>query len=43
VGAAEGEPACTNLAPKIGVVSSSSSRRKSKAEDAMGAKGKKDS
>jgi hypothetical protein len=44
--ASRGVPACTNLAPEIGAVRSLSSRRKSKAEDAIGevdmsAKGKK--
>jgi hypothetical protein len=42
------EPAVTSFAPRIGAVISSSSSKKSKAEDAMGvvdmsAKGKKDS
>jgi hypothetical protein len=46
--ASRGVPACTNLAPGIGAGRSLSSRRKSKAEDAIGevdmsAKGKKDS
>jgi hypothetical protein len=46
--ASRGVPACTNLALGIGAGRSLSSRRKSKAEDAIGevdmsAKGKKDS
>jgi hypothetical protein len=48
VEATEGVPACTNFAPGRGAVNSSSSIRKSKAEEAMGVvdmslKGKKDS